>query len=130
MIDATRFTIGMVAVVFLSSCEKAPVTRSKTVVRVIAISSLPEPKRIPYPHAAAVCTCRNQSGTEILVAIPAIQDRKPIAAFSKVHVGSEIALHLIPWEERPAAVRAMFIANDFKDLYDLPLYFGAPVDFP
>lgn len=131
MIHATRFAhyLGCLSMV-LSSCGKPSPTIPKTIVEVLAISSLPEPDRIPYPHAAAVCRCRTDAGEAILVALPALHDRKRIADFEKIETGSRIAIQLIPWDRRPAEVRAMFIANDYKHLFDLPFYFGQSLAFP
>ena len=98
---------------------------------VLQISQLPEEKKIPYPDAAAICKCRHENlGGLVLVVVPAVKNRKPIVNFGKISQGSVVRARLVPWQERPPHVRAMFIANDFPDDYDLPIYFTQSFSFP
>ena len=108
----------------LISCEGSTSRAKVSNIVIISLSELPDPITIPYPNGASVCLCKNDLGDEILVALQAIKGRKLISHFSKLEKGSKIVVTLIPWNQRPAKARAMAVANDFQDHYDLLFYFG------
>jgi len=114
----------------LFSCEGSTSRAKASNIVIVSLSELPDPNTIPYPNGASVCLCKNELGDEILVALEAIKGRKLISHFSKLEKGSKIVVTLIPWNQRPEKARAMAIANDFQDHYDLLLYFGEVSDTP
>ena len=108
----------------LISCEESTSRAKASNLVIVSLSKLPAPNTIPYPNGASVCLCKNDLGDEVLVALEAIKGRKLIPHFSKLKKGSKIVVTLIPWNQRPEKARAMAVANDFKDHYDLLFYFG------
>lgn len=108
----------------LISCERPTSPAKVSNIEIISRSELPDPLKIPYPNGASVCLCKNELGDEILVALVAFEDRKLLPYFSKLKEGSKIDVTLTLWNQRPAKARAMAVANEFEDHYDLLFYFG------
>lgn len=98
----------------------------KPEIEIIAISSIPDPKTVPYPNGAAICLCRDSAGERILVAVKAFENRQVLASFTDLKPGSKIPAELIPWKDRPEESRAMFLANEFADEFDLKVFFIGP----
>jgi hypothetical protein len=109
----------------LATCHPPP----QDEIEIIEVSELPDPDKIPYPKAASMCLCRTATGEKILVAIPAIENRKVLSNFTKLKTGTKIRAQLILWPDRPAVARAMAIANDFAEEFELKVYFTERVDF-
>ena len=114
---------------YLSQCS--PVQKEeeeeekKTSLEIISISKVPAPDQGPYPHGVSISLCRTNEDEKILVAIPAFRDRKMLKEFLSLKPGAKIKVELLlPWDQRPTSARAVAIANDFEDEYDLKLYFG------
>ncbi len=106
--------------VMLSHCTRA--TESSW--EIVEISKLPHPDTVPYPNGAAVCLCQNQEGEKALIAIMAVEKRSVREKFQDLKTGQSFSANLVPWAERPPEARAMFVANDFEDHFDLPFHFA------
>ena len=127
MNDRTLRNVAKLAVVLpvtlllLAHCNQIPDTDWE----IVEISKIPDPALIPYPNGAAVCLLRNQEGEQVLAAIPAITNRKVRDDFQNLSPGQNFSAKLIPWAERPPKARAMFVANDLEDYFELRIYFAA-----
>lgn len=94
-------------------------------IEIVRVSKVPDARSIAYPNGAAVCLCLDPHREEILVALPAFRQRKLLDAFTRLETGSVITVKLTDWTKRPDQARGMFIANDFADLFDLVIFWGA-----
>lgn len=121
----SHFRLARTSLIALLSAGSLSCGEELCPVEIVKISEVPDSRSIAYPDGAAVCLCLDLNQERILVALPAFRRREMLDEFTRLETGSVITVKLTPWTKRPDQARGMFIANDFADLFDLVVFWGA-----